>query len=58
MMDNYGDILSYNYFCLKRGFVYHPKEFYTVVNAIPKSIVLLLKGTLSHYSMTFSHLSL
>ncbi len=53
MMDNHGDILSYNDFCLKHGFVCHPKEFYTVVNAIPKSIVLLLKGTLSHYSIGY-----
>ncbi len=52
-MDNHGDILSYNDFCLKHGFACHPKEFYTVVNAIPKSIVLL-KGILSHYSVTFS----
>lgn len=58
MMDNHGDILSYNDFCLKHGFVCHPKEFYTVVNAIPKSMVLFLKGILSHYSVTFSFPSL
>ncbi len=49
-MDNHEDILSYNDFCLKHGFVCHPKEFYTVVNAIPKSIVLLLKGIISSVS--------
>ncbi len=27
MMDNHGDILSYNDFCQKHGFVCHPKEF-------------------------------
>ncbi len=54
MMDNPGDILIYNDFCQKHGFVCHPKEFYTVVNAIPKSIVLLLKETLSLYSVTLS----
>ncbi len=30
------------------------KSFITVVNAIPKSIVFLLKDTLSHYSVTLS----
>ncbi len=54
MMDNHGDNLSYNDFCLKHGFVCHPKEFYTILNAIPKSIVLLIKGIISHYSVTFS----
>ncbi len=54
MMHNHGDILIYNDFCQKHGFVCHPKEFYPVVNAIPKSIVLLLKETLSLYSVTLS----
>ncbi len=54
MMDNYGNVLNYNDFCLKHRFVCHPKEFYTVVNAIPKNMVLLIKGFLSHYSVSFS----
>jgi len=57
MMDNYGNVLNYNDFCLKHGFACHPKEFYTIVNAIPKNIVLLVKGILSHYSVTLSLLS-
>ncbi len=57
MMDNHGDILIYNDFCQKHGFVCHPKEFYKVVNAIPKSIVLLLKETLSLFCDIFSSIS-
>lgn len=45
MMDNYGIVLNCNDFCLKHGFVCHPKEFYTGI---------LIKGILSHYSVTFS----
>ncbi len=41
-------------FFLNMDFVCLPKEFYTVVNAIPKNMVLFIKGVLSHYSVTFS----
>ena len=54
MVDNYGNVLNYNDFCLKHGFVCHPREFYTVVKAIPKPIISLVKGILSHQSVTFS----
>lgn len=54
MTDSYGNVLNYKDFCLKHGFACHPKEFYSVVNAIPKNMVLLVKGILSHYSVTFS----
>lgn len=55
MMDNYGNVLNYNDFSLKYGFVSHSKEFYNIVD-IPKYhyMVLLVKGFLSHYSVTFS----
>lgn len=54
VMDTSGNILSYNDFCLKHKFVCHPKEFFTVIKAIPKSMILLMKGILSHYSVTFT----
>ncbi len=45
LMDESGDMLNYNSFTLKHGFACHPKQFFTVINAITSGIFpFLLKN--------------
>jgi len=47
LIDEKGNLLNYNAFTLKHGFTCHPKEFFTVINAIPSGIKMLMRYALS-----------
>ncbi len=51
-MDESGNMLDYNSFTLKHGFACHPKQFFTVINAIPLGIIFLMICSLSYSKMT------
>ncbi len=48
LMDESGNMLDYNSFTLKHGFACHPKQFFTVVNAILSGINVLMRCSLSY----------
>lgn len=48
LMDEKVNLLDYNAFTLKHGFTCHPKEFFTVINAIPSGIKMLMRCSLSY----------
>lgn len=52
LMDGRGNILDYNTFTLRHGFACHPKQFFTVINAIPSGIKMLMKSYLSYSKIT------
>lgn len=52
LMDESGNILDYNAFTLKHGFACHPKQFFTVISAIPSGIKMLIKCSLSYSKVT------
>lgn len=46
LLDESGNILRYNDFMITHDFPCCPKQYCTVINAIPSSLVLLVKGML------------
>lgn len=45
-------MLNYNSFTLKNGFVCHPQQFFTVINAIPSGVKMLMRCSLSYSKIT------
>ncbi len=53
LMDESGNMLDYNSFTLKHWSACHPKQFFTVINAIPSGIKMLMRCSLSYCCPSF-----